>query len=147
VLATVAAIVAGMILLAWCNKQKTDAENAAYHAEQNRRLASELAAQKLKKEAEDKLRAACGVAADAPIYEAFAIRTQCQESVRPHLKAPGSADFPGLLDSDGTPFSMDGCVTIYNSWVDSLNSFGAKLRQEYACTYDPRTGRTSIEFR
>ena len=95
---------------------------------------------------EDQLRSACGLLPGAAIHPAFGVRTECQTAVTPRLKAPGSAKFPGLLDEDGAPYSMDGCVTIYNSWVDSQNSFGANLRQEYTCKYDPRTGLSSIEF-
>ncbi|MCA9643405.1 MAG: hypothetical protein KC492_22050 [Myxococcales bacterium] len=93
------------------------------------------------KEAE-RLRAACKVPKGAEIHAADATEVQvlCQTTVRSHLKSPSSAEFPGLMDSDSKPTSIDGCTTVYASWVDARNSFGAKIRTKYVCTYDPRTG-------
>lgn len=63
----------------------------------------------------------------------------CRVAVERLLKAPRSAEHPGIFDHDGTPTSPDGCVTVYASYVDAQNAFGAKLRTRYVCTYDPRT--------
>jgi len=92
--------------------------------------------------AEEQLRKACKVSATAPIHVADPgeVKARCQRAVESLLKAPKTAEFPGMFDVDGKPVSADGCITVYSSHVDAENAFGAKLRTKYVCTYDPRTG-------
>jgi len=53
---------------------------------------------------------------------------QCREAVRPKLKAPSTAQFPGgeKVESSGTTYRVFG-------QVDAQNSFGAMLRTDYRC--------------
>ncbi len=92
--------------------------------------------------AEDQLRKACKLGASAKIHVADSseVKMRCQRAMEKGLKAPKTAEFPGMLDVDGKPASVDGCTTVYSSYVDAQNAFGAKLRTKYVCTYDPRTG-------
>lgn len=91
---------------------------------------------------EQKMRAACKVDASANLHPADKgeVIGLCRVAVERLLKAPRSAEHPGVFDHDGTPTSPDGCVTVYASYVDAQNAFGAKMRTRYVCTYDPRTG-------
>lgn len=63
----------------------------------------------------------------------------CQSFVKQVLKSPGSADFGGVLSgeyqspSEHTKHIGDG-VYECKGWVDSENSFGAKLRNRFALT-------------
>lgn len=74
------------------------------------------------------------------------MKIQCRDIVRDRLKAPSTADFPGIFDADSRPTSADGCVMVYASYVDAQNSFGAKIRTKYVCTYDPRTGLLNVNL-
>ena len=91
---------------------------------------------------EDRLRKACKVAGTAKIQKAgeVEVKVMCQKAIERLLKSPKSAEFPGVFDDDGKPVSTDGCTTVYSSYVDAQNAFGAKLRTKYVGTYDPRTG-------
>lgn len=59
----------------------------------------------------------------------------CEGFVKKRLKSPGSAEFSGVTDTDITTVSdkkpWQYKVTAY---VDSQNSFGAKIRNNYVCT-------------
>lgn len=70
------------------------------------------------------------------------IRTRCHILIDENMKVPGSGDFPSERDDPGgNGFkSDDGCHRIYNSYVDAKNAFGVKVRTQYACTFDPRSG-------
>lgn len=94
---------------------------------------------------EDRLRKACKVGPAAKIQPADSaeVIAMCRMAVERVLKAPKSAEHPGIFDQDGKPASKDGCTTIYASWVDAQNAFGATIRTRYVCTYDPRTGVAS----
>lgn len=55
----------------------------------------------------------------------------CHEGVSHKLKAPASADYPFDMDTvnvHGKPY-----VYTLDSYVDSQNSFGAKMRQKFHC--------------
>jgi len=91
---------------------------------------------------EDRLRKACKLGPTAkiqPVDEAE-VKALCRMAVERVLKSPKSAEHPGIFDHDDKPTSKDGCTTVYVSWVDAQNSFGATIRTNYQCTYDPRTG-------
>ncbi len=50
--------------------------------------------------------------------------------VRQHLKAPSTAEFPGIFER--AKVSYDGkCNFVVESWFDAQNSFGTKLRTNY----------------
>lgn len=94
---------------------------------------------------EDRLRKACKVGPAAKIQPADAaeVIAMCRMAVERVLKSPKSAEHPGIFDQDGKPVSKDGCTTVYASYVDAQNGFGATIRTRYLCTYDPRTGVAS----
>jgi len=52
----------------------------------------------------------------------------CHNRVLGQLKAPATADFGGDSVTGGEPTYTD------TGYVDSENSFGAKIRTEYVCT-------------
>lgn len=69
-----------------------------------------------------------------PIYDASAAQFACQGFVENRLKAPSTADFAPFhkmaISGSGTgPWSVRG-------YVDSQNSFGAKLRSSFTCTVE-----------
>jgi hypothetical protein len=96
---------------------------------------------------EESLRKACKVSASEKFQPAdkAEVVALCRTSVERLLKAPKTAEHAGIFD-DGKPTSIDGCTTVYASYVDSQNSFGAMIRTRYLCTYDPRTGMAAAEF-
>lgn len=55
---------------------------------------------------------------------------QCREFVKNRLKLPGSADFP-YLEYGATEISSKHFVV--QSYVDSQNEFGAKIRSNFYC--------------
>ena len=68
--------------------------------------------------------------------EAF---VKSQTYVSSFLKAPGSAKFPSILDSDVSITSLGDNTWKVSAWVDAQNSFGALIRNWYSCTMK-RTG-------
>lgn len=56
----------------------------------------------------------------------------CQQFVGDRLKAPGSAKYSGVEDTKITPTSGTHGFKVVG-YVDSENSFGAKLRSDYTC--------------
>ena len=72
---------------------------------------------------------------------------QCEELVTSQLKAPHTAQFPGILEK------ADGVITYKNGnkdwsgWVDSQNAFGATVRTEFLCEYDNENGSVSTILR
>jgi hypothetical protein len=58
------------------------------------------------------------------------IWTYCQQIVKERLKAPATADFPWDMKVTSSP---NGKTMTVVSYVDSQNSFGAKLRTHYVC--------------
>lgn len=71
--------------------------------------------------------AACGSSGTASGITAY---VGCQNMIEAQLKSPGTADFPAqsqaLKSSEGNNF-------IYQSYVDSQNSFGGVVRTSYTC--------------
>jgi hypothetical protein len=76
---------------------------------------------------------ACGSSSSKPLDQGAAV--MCEEFVKERLKSPGSAKFSDVFDtkiktlSDKKPWKYK--VTGY---VDSQNSFGASVRNNYVCT-------------
>ncbi|MEW6115610.1 MAG: hypothetical protein AB1553_01760 [Nitrospirota bacterium] len=61
-------------------------------------------------------------------FDAFVM---CQQFVEKKLKAPSTADFASSTESTLTAIDRNTFMII--SYVDAQNSFGAKLRNHYAC--------------
>lgn len=57
-------------------------------------------------------------------------RNACHDRVKEQLKSPGSADFEGLTEGSWTATYRG---VNFSGWVDSENSFGAKIRSIYDC--------------
>jgi hypothetical protein len=72
-----------------------------------------------------------------------------QRFVKKHLKSPGSADFGGISEHQDpescVTFDGDGVYSI-TGWVDSQNSFGAKLRTSFnvVLLYKPDSDTWSV---
>jgi len=69
-----------------------------------------------------------------------------KDYVLENIKSPSSADFPGLFESKNHVKDLGGGRFEVNSWVDSENSFGAKIRTRYSCIMIKRSNdRWGIE--
>jgi len=55
----------------------------------------------------------------------------CQDRVKESLKAPSTAEFSGITETQIAPQGNRKYAVI--GWVDAQNSFGAKLRTKYIC--------------
>lgn len=98
---------------------------------------------------EERLRKTCKVGPAAKIVTAEDgwVMATCLAAITKVLKSPATAEFPGMFDGDRKPSSADGCTKVYTSYVDAQNAFGAKIRTNYVCTYDPRTGGVTTKLR
>lgn len=54
----------------------------------------------------------------------------CHERIKSQLKSPGSADFEGFTETQYSPSTKGVYV---DGYVDSQNSFGAKIRTTFQC--------------
>lgn len=63
-----------------------------------------------------------------------ALVTIAQKEVKQNLKAPATADFPSAYSE--YEFRNNGDVYYVSSYVDSENSFGAKLRSKYVIKFE-----------
>lgn len=67
----------------------------------------------------------------------------CQNMIEAQLKSPGTADFPAqsqaLKSSEGNNF-------IYQSYVDSQNSFGGVVRTNYTCEASETGDSYTVNF-
>jgi hypothetical protein len=61
----------------------------------------------------------------------FYAKSYIEGLIKPQLKSPGTAKFPGALDTDYVIRQLDDQVYVVSSWVDSQNSFGAMVRTKY----------------
>ncbi|THA72588.1 hypothetical protein E6R60_26225 [Streptomyces sp. A0642] len=84
---------------------------------------------------------ACGGGDGKPLDQSAAI--MCEKFVKERLKSPGSADFSGVTETKITPTTEKAPWTyLVNGYVDSQNSFGASVRNDYRClikTSDDKT--------
>lgn len=69
-----------------------------------------------------------------------------QSFVKRRLKAPASADFPSGIDRDVKTKYLGDCTHDVWAYVDSQNSFGAKIRTSYyvKLKYDTGTGNWQL---
>lgn len=137
-----------LVALVITSTPSAKAHQAAEAASASAAVAAAEASAKAKAAADDvALHKACKVPPSKALQsiEPSDMKIQCRDIVRDRLKAPSTADFPGIFDADSKPTSADGCVMVYASYVDAQNSFGAKLRTKYVCTYDPRTGMLNVQ--
>lgn len=83
---------------------------------------------------------ACG-SAPKPGHDPIEARVVCHDFVKDRLKSPGSAKFSDETETGTYPtFTSTGVV-------DSQNSFGALIRNEYECTvtYQPSTDKWRLK--
>jgi len=80
----------------------------------------------------------------APLSESAAV--MCESFVKKNLKSPGTADFPGVTDTD---YAKTKTISDTRPWkykvtgvVDSQNGFGATVRTDYACTVSTKDNDT-----
>ncbi len=64
-----------------------------------------------------------------------------QERIKSLLKSPSTAKFPSIND---WKFGKDNGIVIVQAYVDSENSFGAKLRSEFQIKYDSNKNVVSL---
>ena len=64
--------------------------------------------------------------------EQYSAAFACQDAVRGILKAPATAEFQAPRNAQYTYREIDGSFSV-TFYVDAQNSFGAKLRETYAC--------------
>ena len=62
----------------------------------------------------------------------------CQDAVRGLLKAPATAQFPLVRKGDAAVIGEG--KYLYDSYVDSQNSFGAMLRTQFTCEAETTDG-------
>jgi hypothetical protein len=71
--------------------------------------------------------------------------TECRTLARKSLKAPSTAEFPGLLDTE-SPLWYGNCDMVWKSWVEGKNAFGVPMRSEFTCSYNSRTTDLRLKF-
>lgn len=83
---------------------------------------------------------ACGGGTD-PKDKHIEARVVCEDFVKDRLKSPGSADFTEQTEVGKYP------TWIARGSVDSQNTFGALMRNQYWCTvtYHPSTDKWTLE--
>ena len=74
------------------------------------------------------------------IADSFNASWACKKEVKSQLKAPSSAVFPTVAPVNCTE---TGCYS--ESYVDARNSFGAQIRQTYACLIKYEKGKATDE--
>lgn len=130
----------------------SDKRTAAEKAHDRAVLDTEIAKSKAEKEAaeakvESDLRRACKVPDGGAVYRVDhdEIRDECRARIRASTKVPGSEDFPSEIP---IPMFTDaqGCVRIYRSTFTAKNVLGVVVRSSFECTFDPRTGGTSLKI-
>jgi hypothetical protein len=72
--------------------------------------------------------------ARSPVDMKVEAYTMAETFVKRHLKAPATAQFPWITDSEVTIQQLPGNQWRVSAYVDSENSFGAKIRSQYDCT-------------
>lgn len=62
---------------------------------------------------------------------------KCRSAVKEQLKSPASAQFPGSMESAAQATESDSGERSWSGYVDSQNGFGAVVRTQFVCGYDP----------
>ena len=116
---------------------RKDRQEKLAFEEEERKQRAELDAAKAKRAAAEAARQKEAQRLDEEKDEAYSIARQFVER---RLKAPSTASWPGIFDDRGTVVRIGDGVYEVTSWVDSQNSFGAKLRMHYAATVRHNAG-------
>ncbi|MFD5425222.1 hypothetical protein [Streptomyces sp. NPDC127084] len=70
----------------------------------------------------------------------------CEDFVKDRLKSPGTAEFPGVMDSDYAKTTVQSGTKPWKyevtGVVDSQNGFGATVRSNYVCTVSTKDNET-----
>lgn len=73
------------------------------------------------------------------------VQVACHMMVEKRLKAPSTAEWPGMFSGDHATLNAD-CSVTYSSWVEASNAYGVKIRTNYTCRYDPKTDEISLDM-
>jgi hypothetical protein len=79
----------------------------------------------------------------APIVRDADVIVACRNLMRDNLRAPSTAKFPGWLDDPGKVWKYQGTYRV-RSWVDAQNAFGAMVRTDYLCEFNPTNNVVTI---
>lgn len=63
-------------------------------------------------------------------------RRACHDQIKSQLKAPGTASFEGLFNTQFTK-TNGGTIWSIRGYVDAENSYGGEIRNGYRCTVRP----------
>ncbi|MEW2635249.1 hypothetical protein AB0903_27295 [Streptomyces sp. NPDC048389] len=87
---------------------------------------------------------ACSSGDGKPLDTSAAV--MCEDFVKQRLKSPGTAEFPGVMDSE---YAKTTVLSDTKPWkykvvgvVDSQNGFGATVRSNYSCTVSTKDNDT-----
>lgn len=69
-----------------------------------------------------------------------------REYVKNRLKSPSSATFPSLFNRQGHITKVTNTEYRINSWVESQNSFGAKIKTRFTCQINIKNGVVSLTY-
>lgn len=69
----------------------------------------------------------------------------CEATVKKHLKAPDTAEFPGLLERAKPTDDPDGS-RVWHGWARSKNLMGVVVRNEFTCVYKPGEDVVRVTF-
>lgn len=69
---------------------------------------------------------------------------KCRSAVKAQLKSPATAKFPGSLESAAEASETEAGERTWSGHVDSENGFGAVVRTDFVCRYDPADGSGEV---
>lgn len=72
----------------------------------------------------------------------YEMQKQCENIVKARLKAPATAKWPGIFDRRDVYQTKT--QSVWKSYVDSQNSFGALIRTQYECVYTRKTNNLKV---
>lgn len=75
----------------------------------------------------------------------MSVRRTCRDIVKRQLRAPSTAEFPGLF-SGAWDYRVNAAagVAFYSSHVDAQNGFGAMIRNTFMCSYEADSGTVTL---
>jgi hypothetical protein len=72
----------------------------------------------------------------------YDMQTRCENTVKAGLKAPATAKWPGIFDRRDVYQTKT--ESVWKSYVDSQNSFGALIRTQFECVYTRKTNSLKV---
>jgi hypothetical protein len=77
-------------------------------------------------------------------YDEYDFTSQCQDLMRDQLKAPSTASFPNSYELANEVRKTAKGDFAWSSFVDAENSFGAKIRSAFVCTFTKATNKVNV---